>query len=148
MDAAFFDDDTAEAIALWMQIERARDLDIVAQRRGGSRPGRAPNVDRRRHLYAQLLDDDFWGAAPVYGAATFQKLFRLPLALFDDVVAAVVAQDASVSMAVQFEVPAARPTGAAVMWCEREVEGAEDILKNEAIFERETGVCNDWHERI
>ena len=85
MTFAFYDDDTEEAITLWMQIERDRDSEISTQRRGGSRTGRSPNHERRRHLYASLLDDDFWGAEPVYNGATFQNLFRMPRALFNEV---------------------------------------------------------------
>jgi hypothetical protein len=35
-------------------------------RGGGSRPSKAKNIDRRRHLYADLLKDDLWGPNPVY----------------------------------------------------------------------------------
>ena len=31
---------------------------------GGSRKGRAPNINRERVKYAHLLDEDFWGETP------------------------------------------------------------------------------------
>jgi len=48
-------------------------------KRGGSRPGRAPNKDRRRRLYARLLFDDYWGENPLYD----EKQFRIRTACLE-----------------------------------------------------------------
>jgi len=42
--------------------------------RGGSRPGKAANIDRKRVFYSNLLYHDFWGPTPVYTPYYF-KLF-------------------------------------------------------------------------
>ena len=42
-------------MALMEEEEEMISLEQISSRRGGSRPGRAPNKDRRRSLYAQLL---------------------------------------------------------------------------------------------
>ena len=31
------------------------------RRRGQSKPGKAPNINRRRLFYGKLLHEDFWG---------------------------------------------------------------------------------------
>lgn len=53
--------------------------------RGGSRPGRAPNVDRKRRFYSDLLFKDYWGPTPVYNAQHFRTRFRMPRELFDKI---------------------------------------------------------------
>ncbi len=85
MDFIFDDDNFEESALLWMQskITSCRDDDNL--RCGGSRHGRAQNIDRRHALYAKLLDDDFWGVSPVYNLQSFKKFFRLPRPLFDEI---------------------------------------------------------------
>ena len=53
---------------------------------GGSRKGRAPNINRERVKYAHLLDEDFWGETPLYDSTYFKKFFKVPLGLFDEIV--------------------------------------------------------------
>jgi hypothetical protein len=65
----------------------------VALAGGRSKPGKAPNIDRRRLFYAQLLHDDFWGPTPVYSASYFKLFFKLPLALFNEILDKVVLHD-------------------------------------------------------
>jgi hypothetical protein len=48
---------------------------------GGSRPGKAPNLERHRVMYSHSLHDDFWGPSPVFNAMYFKKLFKLPIGL-------------------------------------------------------------------
>ena len=61
---------------------------------GGSRPGKAPNLERHRVTYSHLLYNDFWGATPVYNAMYFRKFFKLPIGLFNDIVERIVLHDA------------------------------------------------------
>ena len=44
-------------------------------------------------FYLHLLFDDLWGPSPIYNAAYFKKFFKMPIRLFDDVVAKVTAND-------------------------------------------------------
>jgi len=53
---------------------------------GGSRPGKAPNLERHRVRYSHLLYNDFWGPTPVYDDSYFKKFFKLPKGLFDNIV--------------------------------------------------------------
>ena len=62
-------------------------------KRGGSRPGRAPNKDRRRRLYARLLFDDYWGESPLYDEKQFRRTYRMPRKLFDDILERVTLYD-------------------------------------------------------
>jgi len=60
---------------------------------GGSKIGKAGNVDRLRVFYSHLLHDDFWGDAPLYNEVHYKKFFRLPKALFDEIVERLVDHD-------------------------------------------------------
>ena len=60
---------------------------------GGSRPGKAPNLEQHRVMYSHLLYNDFWGPSPVYNAMYFKKLFKLPIGLVDEIVERIVLQD-------------------------------------------------------
>ncbi len=51
---------------------------------GGSRPGKAPNLERHRVMYSHLLYDDFWGPTPVYNELYFKKFFKHPIGLFNE----------------------------------------------------------------
>ena len=53
---------------------------------GGSRPGKAPNLERQRVMYSHLLFNDFWGPTPVYNKMYFKRFFKLPIGLFDEIV--------------------------------------------------------------
>ena len=102
MDIFWDDDEYTEAVALLMQAEMNDDDDIILIEDdipviprifGGSRTGKAPNVDRRRVFYSHLLYQDFWGDAPVYSSLHFRKFFKVPIGLFDAIVATVVDHD-------------------------------------------------------
>ena len=73
-----------------------RGNDIVANAPntpGGSLPGRRENLERQRAFYARLLYKDFWGPTPVYTAAYFKLFFKLPIALFNEILDKVVRHD-------------------------------------------------------
>jgi Plant transposon protein len=53
---------------------------------GGSRPGKARNLERHHVRYSHLLFDDFWGPTPVYDHYYFKKFFKFPIGLFNDIV--------------------------------------------------------------
>ena len=48
---------------------------------------------KARLLYDVLLKDDYWGSQPVYGPSDFKELYRMPLALFNAILEAVVKDD-------------------------------------------------------
>ncbi|KAF0736975.1 hypothetical protein Ae201684P_000701 [Aphanomyces euteiches] len=76
----FIDDDAVEqAVAIYTQGHE----DTLLW--GGSRPGRAPSMERLRSVYDQLLFNDYWGPSPVYNAHYFKKHFKLPIELFDEI---------------------------------------------------------------
>jgi hypothetical protein len=60
---------------------------------GGSRPGKAPNLERHRVMYAHLWFNDFWGASPVYNAMYFRRFFKFPIGLFNNIVERIVLHD-------------------------------------------------------
>ncbi|KAI2500547.1 Plant transposon protein [Fragilaria crotonensis] len=60
---------------------------------GGSRPGKAPNLERHRVMYSHLLYNDFWGPTPVYNDIYFKKFFKLPIGLFDEIVERIALHD-------------------------------------------------------
>ena len=61
---------------------------------GGSRPGKAPNLERHRVMYSHSLYNDFWGPTPTYNATYFKKFFKIPIGLFIDIVERTVMHDA------------------------------------------------------
>ena len=60
---------------------------------GGSRPGKAPNLERHRVMYSHLLYNDFWGPTPVYNDIYFKTFFKLPIGLFDEIVERIALHD-------------------------------------------------------
>jgi hypothetical protein len=60
---------------------------------GSSWPGKAPNLERHRVMYAHLLFNDFWGATPVYNAMYFRRFFKFPIGLFNNIVERIVLHD-------------------------------------------------------
>jgi Plant transposon protein len=97
------DDEVTDAVALILQMEDDSDTsddddDIalvpVAHLWGsGSRPGKAPNLERHRVFYSHLLFKDYWGPQPVYNQMYFKRFFKVPIGLFDDIVERVTLQD-------------------------------------------------------
>ena len=74
-------------------VEQAEAACFGAGVGGHSKPGKAPNINCRRHFYAQLLHDNFWAPTPVYSAAYFKLFFRIPFALFNEILDKVVLHD-------------------------------------------------------
>jgi hypothetical protein len=60
---------------------------------GGSRPGKAPNLERHCVMNSHLLFNNFWGATPVYNAMHFRKFFKFPIGLFNNIVERIVLRD-------------------------------------------------------
>ena len=100
-----FDDDVLDAVMVLLAEETDRDEDFdsddgneeeietVVTTHGGSVKGRAGNLDRRRVFYSHLLYDDYWAPSPVYSPSYFKLFFKLPLTLFNNILAEVVAHD-------------------------------------------------------
>ena len=90
------DSDDVQNTFLFMLEEASLHDECVSQKkisRGGSKPGRAPNKDRHRQMFAKLLQNDFWGPNPVYDESHFRRTFRMPKALFNDIHDQVVIHD-------------------------------------------------------
>ena len=85
--------DEEEALALIMDMTSSDEESNARSKRGGSRPGRRGNINRRRELYAKLLYADYWGENPIYPQEHFRTVFRMPRDLFDDIVSKVTAHD-------------------------------------------------------
>jgi hypothetical protein len=63
------------------------------KKRGGSRPGKAANIDRDHAGGHQPLWRDYFMSNPVYSAKLFRRRFRMSRRLFHKVLNAVVSQD-------------------------------------------------------
>jgi Plant transposon protein len=59
---------------------------------GGSNPGRR-NIDRHHEKHGRLFMEDYWGMSPVYPPASFKKLFRVSIDLFDEILCRVQVHD-------------------------------------------------------
>ncbi|KAG9405000.1 hypothetical protein AC1031_021931 [Aphanomyces cochlioides] len=66
------DDDDMDSVFCLTLLGYLNGCGQVERQRGGSRPGKAPNKDRRR-LYPKLLFEDYWGEAPVYDGKHFRR---------------------------------------------------------------------------
>src|SRR5690242_3593242 len=87
-------DESQNQLLLLDLLQQSEDEEMEQlPRRGGSRPGKLPNKDRRRAMYAELLYADYWGDSPVYDSSDFRRRFRMPKALFDSIHEAVVDHD-------------------------------------------------------
>eukprot|EP00171_Calliarthron_tuberculosum_P020793 IDg20793t1 len=60
---------------------------------GGSRIGRAPNINRHRQQFAEQLHKDSFCDTPTYSDAIFPRRFRVTREIFDRVVDALTAYD-------------------------------------------------------
>jgi hypothetical protein len=85
--------DDEEILALVLDTSDEEGNSSNKQKRGGSRPGRRGNINRRRGVYAKLLFEDYWGPNPVYPQEHFKEVFRMPRALFDEVVSKITMHD-------------------------------------------------------
>jgi hypothetical protein len=104
-DVIFDSDDDDDIIRAIAAIVAHRDTDtsdgddvIVEEPHvwgSGSRPGKAPNLERHCVFYSYLLFNDFWGDAPVYNAMYFKRFFKMPIGLFDSIVEDVTEHDNS-----------------------------------------------------
>ena len=104
MDIIWDDDDYTDVVAILFQDDSSSDSEQEDEAEeqdeamphvwgSGSRPGKRPNINRQRVFYSHLLYKDFWGASPVYDEIYFKRFFKLPIALFDDIVEKLVMHD-------------------------------------------------------
>ena len=63
------------------------------ERVGGSRPGKKPNINRKRQLYSKLIYSDYFCEDPTYCAQHFRRRFRMRLSLFVEIVDDIVQYD-------------------------------------------------------
>ena len=83
-----FDDGEAQQAIVLLAAEN------LLPNHGGSRPGRAPNVDRGIQQGHERIIKDYFAPEPVYGEKVFRRRFRMHRLLFLRIVEAVEAYDA------------------------------------------------------
>jgi len=88
------DDDSASSDEKWcrrrrrerlLREKKAEEQQQQQARRntwGGSKPGKAPNIDRNRAFFHQILMKDYFGESPTYPANLFRRRFRMRRELF------------------------------------------------------------------
>ena len=76
----FLDDDD-ELMLDDMIFDSDTEFEEDDDHRGGSLPGKAPNIDRKRHVYSKLLLQDYFTDNPTYSAAHFRRRFRMRISL-------------------------------------------------------------------
>ncbi|ETV69951.1 hypothetical protein H257_14538 [Aphanomyces astaci] len=81
-----------QAISMYIRSKRRQSQDDTVVR-GGSRPGKRPNINRQREFYARLLHQDYWGPLPIYDTEHFRRNFKLPIDLFDKIMADITNHD-------------------------------------------------------
>lgn len=64
-------------------------MEIERPRRGGSKPGKRPNIARDFAKAQHQIELDYFVPNPVYPALLFQKRFRLPLEVYRNLKAAI-----------------------------------------------------------
>ena len=72
---------------------KARKNSKTKGKRGGSKPGKRRNIDRKRVLYNELLMNDYFVANPTYDHKFFRRRFRMRRELFDTILNAVLEHD-------------------------------------------------------
>ena len=67
------------------QQRRENDEKKIQNRGGGSKVGKATNMNRFRAEYDKLLKDDYFGENPIYSPAHFRRRFRMHRSLFEKI---------------------------------------------------------------
>ena len=79
----YIDDDMESQAQLVIAQRHKNRAEESSNTRGGSRPGRARNIDRNSAFHDKILYMDYWGQNPVYNEKYFKKHFKLPIQLFN-----------------------------------------------------------------
>lgn len=69
------------------------DDEKVEKKRGGSRAGRARNINRGREQLDEILYRQYFSANPIYDHSTFRARFRVSKPIFDKIFTALIAHD-------------------------------------------------------
>lgn len=77
MQAYILEELTSDSLFTTLNELLSSDSDDEEPQRGGSRPGRAANIDRNRLQGAQRLFEDYFSSEPVYNEALFKRRFRI-----------------------------------------------------------------------
>lgn len=85
------EDDDCEEIMLGFMVAQASDM--PAKKHGGSRPGRAANMERQRDVGHNRLFADYFSATPVFDDNAFRRRYRMRRGLFLRILEAVSARD-------------------------------------------------------
>ena len=87
-------DDTDELIIIDdLILGSDEESEDEGERAGGSRPGKKPNINRKRQLYSKLIYSDYFCEDPTYSAQHFRRRFRMRLSLFAEIVDDIVQYD-------------------------------------------------------
>ncbi|KAE9331242.1 hypothetical protein PF008_g15532 [Phytophthora fragariae] len=78
------DDDSVELLAIEMLLSEDS-YDEEEPRRGGSRPGKSPNIDRLAGFYAELFHRYYFSGLPTYNGEHFRRRFRMNRDLFNKI---------------------------------------------------------------
>lgn len=85
------DDDECEEMMLGFMLAQTSDMPV--KKHGGSRPGRAANMERQREVGHNRLFADYFSATPVYDDNAFRRRYRMRRGLFLRILDAVCARD-------------------------------------------------------
>ena len=75
-------------------LDSSSDEEIERRPRGGSRPGRRPNIEQERALLGNILYRQYFCTDPIYDHNTFRRRYRVSRTLFDRLYDAMVSTDA------------------------------------------------------
>ena len=70
---------------MYRQQRNENDAKKIQNRGGGSKVGKATNVNRFCAEYDKLLKDDYFGENPIYSPAHFRRRFRMHRSLFEKI---------------------------------------------------------------
>lgn len=85
--------DTTANDTIAQMMEDANEEEGERRPRGGSRPGKGPNVERESRKLDSILYRQYFSADPIYDHATFRRRFRVSKNVFDKLFNAIVARD-------------------------------------------------------
>jgi len=82
-----------EAMKFVARRRKERKRTQTKKKRGGSLPGKHPNLNRNRELYHELLIKDYFCANPTYDDCHFRRRYRMRRQLFEKIMSDVVSHD-------------------------------------------------------
>lgn len=74
-------------------LESSSDEEIEKRPRGGSRPGKRPNINRERALLGDILHRQYFSTDPIYDHSAFRRRYRVSRDVFDRLFDAMITTD-------------------------------------------------------